>query len=920
MVANKDAAERLGLTCSAAAEALTSLLSGKSDSAESISRCSALLILADLLTEVETYLRTVFTPPEKGSLKRWLAIAKNYTTVQSVKEKLTEYDARLSSVSLQVLMAVNSSTWTNVNDIKEMFRACQVAILSEQTKELNAEQARIKRLSGELKSIMKEDVNLFQSSNIDNMRLDQAADLLIDARRRLQLLKEELDLDNTPDDEATRTNIDAITSAVPDLGTVEFAEAAKTNDDSSESDVKEVTHRQLQHDGGVDIDGLAQMMQSDANSGLILPAGWTSKAKDDLSFVYYHSATKNTSWVPPAGTITAPLSPQSSSPVPGQTLRVGSGLKLATNIEVLHNLESFTTSILKSIGALALAIRSGNCNSGGLIADVRQIVFEVGNILAVVDDLPLYALSENVTVDYKVNRLALYNAISELVMATSGATGQFPPSNAVEQVVISMDHVDKSVKDLLVTTKFLLEEREAHERSKSREVIARKPWYLGYDYKPDDILFNNEGKVLGGKLPALVERLTLHDTVDSFYLQAFLLTYRSFTTTKEFFELLKKRFEIQAPTGLNEIELDDWKRNKKKPICVRVFNVIKQWIETYYQEDDEDKEILQEMRAFASVEMQEEDARLGALMSFHLLKLIERREQGLMKKILVTSMGKDVPSPILPRNLKKLKFLDLDPLEIARQLTIIESKMFNRIQPVEFLRKAWSDKESEVAVNINTMIAMSNQVSGWVTQSILSEKDHQKRKGLIVHFIAIAEKCRTLNNFNTLAGILGGLGTAPIHRLKRTWELVPTKNMGGLEALRETMDSTKNFSRYRETLHSINPPCVPLLWLYLTDLTFIEEGGPNFFLAVTTSATGESAQLLINFGKRMKTSKVVREVQQFQSTSYQLTQVPELQEFLRESFTETLDETDLYNLSLALEPRPREDEKIARMLVESGFL
>ncbi|KAJ1553866.1 hypothetical protein HK405_006677, partial [Cladochytrium tenue] len=1071
---------------------------------------------------------------------------------------------------------------------------------------------------------------------------------------------------------------------------------------------------------------------SNANSTLVLPPGWTSFRAEDGSFVYFHPGTKETSWVPPAGTMTAPLSPQSSSPVPGQTLGVGSGpdgrrsstissvrqaamnegrtnpsqhnlegnaasiiagdvrrgsldsdsgrmtwaqltlgvakaienlevsaaknqrdrfipqssaivesirvmlfasgtarrdaphieshrqlrthyksimstlsslvmaaklassvwpppdainrmvaataevstavknfvtaaqevgveIKqdaipppatsqasrsepaatvpsprqteaqpvraeepsavsapapvvpapveiadpaLAPNIEVVHSLESFTTSIVKSIGTLALAIQSGTCDSGRLITDVRQIVMEVGNFLAVVDDLPLDALSDDVTVDFKVNRLALYNAISELVMATSGATGQFPPSNAVEQVVISMDHVDKSVKDLLVTTKFLLEEREARERNNLYEVMkygvhpqptgygdmmqqvvgaqiigtgygsypmgfpsspsnalyaqapmtptqgmmtvmptgvvasagasvmeipnrymygrsssldqgvllsniqagldtitgrpvelepeeqlafmaqtgdprrgsarfgrnvltgmakldiasgggkpgdassggapesstptattagpVRKPWYLEYDYKPEDIMFNNEGKVKGGKLPALVERLTLHDTVDSFYVQAFLLTYRSFTSTKEFYELLKKRFEIQAPTGLNELELDDWKRNKKKPICVRVFNVMKQWVETYYQEDDEDKEVLQEMRAFASVEMQEEDARLGLQLSSHLLKLIERREQGLMKKILVTSMGKDVPAPILPRNLKKLKFLDLDPLEIARQLTIIESKVFNRIQPVEFLRKAWSDKESEVAVNVKTMIAMSNQVSGWVAQSILSEKDHQKRKRLIVHFIAIAEKCRTLNNFNTLMAILAGLNTAPIHRLKRTWELVPAKNMGGLEALRETMDSTKNFSRYRETLHSINPPCVPFLGFYLTDLTFIEDGSPNFLnpggaaaLAATTSATGESAppqQQLVNFGKRMKTSEVIREVQQFQSAPYLFTQVPELQEFLRESFAETVDETDLYNLSLSLEPREREDEKIARMLTESGFL
>ncbi|KAJ1569768.1 hypothetical protein HK405_004497 [Cladochytrium tenue] len=441
---------------------------------------------------------------------------------------------------------------------------------------------------------------------------------------------------------------------------------------------------------------------------------------------------------------------------------------------------------------------------------------------------------------------------------------------------------------------------------------VRKPWYLEYDYKSEDIMFNKIGKLKGGKLPALVERLTLHDTVDSFYVQAFLLTYRSFTSTKELFELLKKRFNIQSPTVLNDLELEDWKNNKKKPICVRVFNVMKQWVEMYYQEDDEDKEVLQEMRAFASAKMQEEDARLAS----HLLKLIERREQGLMKKILVTSMGKDVPAPILPRNLKKLKFLDLDPLEIARQLTIIDSKVFNRIQPVEFLRKAWNDKANEVAVNVKTMIAMSNQVSGWVTQSILSENDHQKRKRLIVHFIAIAEKCRTLNNFNMLVAILGGLDTAPIRRLRRTWTVVPSKSSSGLEVLRETMGSANNFSRYRETLHSINPPCVPLLSLYLNDLTFIEDGSPNFLKpggaaaqSATTSATGEPAphqEQLVNFGKRMKTSEVIREVQQFQSAPYLFTQVPELQEFLRESFAETVDETDLYNLSLSLEPREYE--------------
>ncbi|KAJ1560088.1 hypothetical protein HK405_008279 [Cladochytrium tenue] len=830
------------------------------------------------------------------------------------------------------------------------------------------------------------------------------------------------------------------------------------------------------------------------------------------------------------------------------------------NAEIVSLLDGFTTTVVRMIGTLNLSIQNGTCDSGKLITDVKLVVMEVGNFLAVVDDMPLDNLSEDVTVDFKMNRLALYNSVSELVMSTSTATSQFPPSNAIEQVVVSMNHVSKSIKDLLITTKFLLEEREARERgntqesslaqsqsaargfpqntnahalmgtsngggyqlgqnetsprgyygqmaaasyylsnpsvvsssssgggaeypqrisyshsrsgsmdqtyglapmpnveamqvatatagsrpwdadqhneasrrSSSRAVralsgdISRleisgpsrqdemwmsnmtaggtpvsvtptgasagaviKPWYMEYDYRSDDIQLSSDGKVKGGRLPALVERLTLHDAVDTQYVQAFLLTYRSFTTTTEFFVLLKRRFLIRPPPGLNEQELEEWSRNKKKPICLRVLNVMKQWIETYYDEDDEDRAVLASMKHFAATEMAEEDTRLQLQLSSQLAKQVERREQGFLKKIVVTQMGRDVPAPILPRNLKRIKFLEVDPLEIARQLTIIESKVYNRIQPVELLSKAWSGKQSDVAVNIKAMIAMSNQVSGWVSQSVLSEWDQQKRKRLLMHFIAIAEKCCTLNNFNTLMSVLAALNTAPIHRLKRTWDLVPARSMSALTTLRETMDSTKNFSRYRDTLHSANPPCVPFLGCYLTDLTFIEDGSPNYLRpaplpgalpgshllpplsftpppsapppsvpppappSATSPAPGDSASApplssssgtaaseagaggsvvvsmggpLINFGKRMKTSEVIREVQQYQTAPYLFTPVPELQEFLRAGFAASagptgapVDEADLYNLSLSLEPREREDEKITRLLTESGF-
>jgi son of sevenless-like protein len=44
-----------------------------------------------------------------------------------------------------------------------------------------------------------------------------------------------------------------------------------------------------------------------------------------------------------------------------------------------------------------------------------------------------------------------------------------------------------------------------------KQSMSGNVWYLGYDYRPGDIMFNMEGSVRGGTLEALIERLTLHD-------------------------------------------------------------------------------------------------------------------------------------------------------------------------------------------------------------------------------------------------------------------------------------------------------------------------------------------------------------------------------------------------------------------------
>lgn len=70
-----------------------------------------------------------------------------------------------------------------------------------------------------------------------------------------------------------------------------------------------------------------------------------------------------------------------------------------------------------------------------------------------------------------------------------------------------------------------------------------------------------------------------------------------------------------------------------------------------------------------------------------------------------------LPSSIVPRNFRKVKFMDIEPLELARQLTIMDGRLFAKITPQECLGKAWPKEYGSEAPNISAMIDMSNAVS-----------------------------------------------------------------------------------------------------------------------------------------------------------------------------------------------------------------
>ncbi|PMD12504.1 cell division control protein-like protein Cdc25 [Hyaloscypha hepaticicola] len=418
----------------------------------------------------------------------------------------------------------------------------------------------------------------------------------------------------------------------------------------------------------------------------------------------------------------------------------------------------------------------------------------------------------------------------------------------------------------------------------------------------------------GGTLLALVEQLTRHDKLDSSFNNTFLLTYRSFTTARELFEFLVKRFQIQPPEGMPAADYEIWRDRKQKPIRFRVVNILKSWFDNFWMEDQspETKALIRDVYTFARDTVKTtETPGSGPLMT-----VLEQRLKGqdTTAKRLVLTLSQATPMPIMPKNMKKLKFLDIDVTEFARQLTIVESKLYGKIKPTECLNKTWQKKvgegDPEPAPNVKALILHSNQLTNWVAEMILTQLDVKKRVVVIKHFVLVADKCRQLNNYSTLTSIISALGTAPIHRLKRTWDQVPQKTLTVLESMRRLMGSTKNFGEYRESLHQANPPCIPFFGVYLTDLTFIEDGIPSIIKKST----------LINFAKRAKTAEVIRDIQQYQNVPYPLQPVPELQEYILSNMQAAGDVHEMYEKSLAVEPREREDEKIVRVLAESGFL
>jgi len=314
---------------------------------------------------------------------------------------------------------------------------------------------------------------------------------------------------------------------------------------------------------------------------------------------------------------------------------------------------------------------------------------------------------------------------------------------------------------------------------------------------PPDVIYNAEGMLMAASLDALVERMTPDaHIVDAQFSHVFFSTFRMFTTSVELVGALRTRYNLLAPPELDNDEKVAWKTQTQTPVRLRVINFIRTWLESQWRVDL-DFAALDHLNAM----VEETIAPTLGRPATKLIELINSRRAvgsptsetgvdataGASVLLMGNSPGPstvsspvgDVPRPIVNRSLvaalresqyPHVSPLDFDPLELARQLTIMESDLFCTLRPEDIFNL---DKPSDV---VRQLIALSNALTTWVVESVLGEPDSKRRAAVVKFFIKVGDVsfgssdiCEQPSKYLSLCSVASVSTT--LLRLAQSWRL-----------------------------------------------------------------------------------------------------------------------------------------------------
>ncbi|UJR20891.1 hypothetical protein I4U23_024000 [Adineta vaga] len=238
-----------------------------------------------------------------------------------------------------------------------------------------------------------------------------------------------------------------------------------------------------------------------------------------------------------------------------------------------------------------------------------------------------------------------------------------------------------------------------------------------------------------------------------------------------------------------------------------------------------------------------------------------------------------------------LGFNNIESQTLAAQLTYLEWKILRRITFTDY--KTYAIKNTlQGNPRLERSIQFFNGLSTWIQCMVLSKMTPKQRAEIIHKFLEVAKYLRELQNFNTCLAVIGGISHSALARLSKTMMCLSTEDIRFLSEMTDLLSSNSNYAQYRKSLAESEGFKIPIIGVHLKDI-----------ISLHVALQDRFEYDLINFRKLVQLSIVFRTLTNLQVSIPSIQPNHDLINLLTLSVDLSYTEDEIYELSLAREPR-----------------
>jgi len=384
---------------------------------------------------------------------------------------------------------------------------------------------------------------------------------------------------------------------------------------------------------------------------------------------------------------------------------------------------------------------------------------------------------------------------------------------------------------------------------------------------------NNNPQIISAEIDTLIEIMTHPSGFDKEVANDFIMSFEMAITAAELLKKIKTRMENNAKNGAIQRS------------CI---SFLRLWVSHRPQLFHDETALMTDLMDFIKA-IAEKNQTDTAIMGFNIFlqSLFDGVHAKHTQDVQTRLEQEDLVSAPKPEVLVKRPqdILDVHPIELARQMTLIDFKLFKAIKLSEYVLKDPSKSQ-----NIRNFSERFNSMNRWISTLICVPETPELRALIIEYFVHVAMSAFVLNNYCAVLQIVTAVHSASVERMLYTYDEVDKTILKYLDLLSTAVSFEHSYRNMRNLLAVSDGACVPYLGMYIQDLLFIEEANRD------TTLEG-----MVNFQKHRMSSTSLVELNNFSTNRFSLYPISEVQEILLNLIV--LDEDAIYEESLARETK-----------------